>query len=246
MRVLIFGGTTESRGLSRKLADRGIDVTVSVATAYGRKEQGDYPLVHVRTGRMDEEEMQEYLSRFGPDLVIDATHPYAAEVTANIHTVCGRCRIPLLRLLRPQSRFPADAMVVYSAGEAAEKLSGTEGRILLTTGSRELPYFSGLNPDRLYARVLPTAKSLESCARAGIEASHIIAMQGPFSTELNVALIHQLQIRCLVTKDGGKTGGFPEKMEAAEKTGVRPVIIARPPETGMSEEEILHYMDNLR
>lgn len=146
--------------------------------------------------------------------------------------------MPCRRLLRERSG-DTDALAVDSAEAAAGLLAGREGNILLTTGAKELPAFAGIAPDRLYPRVLPTKDSISACEAAGIPHRNILAMQGPFSQELNEALIRQFHIAFLVTKDGGAAGGFPEKVQAAKNTGIELVLIRRPEETGERFEEIL-------
>ena len=103
MRCVIFGGTTEGRTLSHRLAQLGADVTVCVATAYGREEQGAAPGIRVFTGRLDEDGMTRTVS--GADICVDATHPYAAEASRNIRAACGRTGTKLLRLLREKAGF---------------------------------------------------------------------------------------------------------------------------------------------
>ena len=95
MKLLIFGGTTEGRVLARRLAEAGAQVTVSVATAMGAEELADIPGLAVLTGRRDAVAMQALLQDF--DLCIDATHPYAAEASANIRVACTAAGVPLRR-----------------------------------------------------------------------------------------------------------------------------------------------------
>jgi len=147
---------------------------------------------------------------------VDATHPYAVQASETIRGACRGEGVPLLRLLRAACPVPEGAAVFASPAEAADWLRGTEGNILLTTGAKELGAFASLGGERLYPRVLPLADSLSACGAAGVPASHVIAMQGPFSRELNEALIRQYRIAYLVTKDGGRAGGFEEKAAAAE------------------------------
>ena len=242
MKLLIFSGTTEGRKLSRLLADRGAEVTVSVATDYGREEQGEYPGIQVLTGRLDQEAMEALLPGF--DLCIDATHPYAVEATRTIRAACAAANVPYRRLLR-SSGGEAQGIYVDSASQAAAYLACREGAVLLTTGAKELPAFSGLDPRRLYPRVLPTHEGLSACEAIGIPHRNILAMQGPFSQELNEALLHQYHIDFLVTKDGGLTGGFPEKIRATQAVGVLPIIIHRPQEDGLSFEAILTQCEEM-
>lgn len=236
MRILMFGGTTEGRLLSRDLARDGAEVTVCVATDYGREEQGEAPGVTVLVGRKGRTEMERILP--GYDLCVDATHPYATEVTANLRQACAVTGIRYCRLLREESEHVQGATYWESAKQAAEYLSGTTGNVLLAIGAKELMVFSGLPGERLYPRVLPQCENLQVCENAGIPHRNIIAMQGPFCRELNEALIRQCHICYLVTKDGGSTGGFPEKVEAARNTGAELVIIRRPEDHGRSYAQV--------
>ena len=94
----------------------------------------------------------------------------------------------------------------------------------------------------MYPRVLPVQESLAACEQMEIPRGNVIAMQGPFSCELNTALIHQFSIEWLVTKDGGVAGGFAEKAEAAQQTGTRLVVIRRPKEDGEPYETISNLL----
>lgn len=237
MRAVLFSGTTEGRRLSAALAELGAAVTVCVATEYGREEQGELPGVSVHTGRLDTAGMEAILR--DADLCIDATHPYATVVTANIRAAAEAAGVPYRRLLRRPSELPEGSVVAVDAAEAAARLSETEGNILLATGAKELSAFAFLGGARLYPRVLPLRESLEACEAAGIPHRNIIAMQGPFSLELNLALMRQFGIRYLVTKDGGAAGGFAEKAEAARQAGVVLVVIRRPADSGEDYETIL-------
>lgn len=239
MNLVIFSGTTEGRELSRAAAALGADVTVCVATALGAEEQGDAKGITVRSGRLDAGEMAELLR--GAQLCVDATHPYAAEATSNIRAAAQAAGVEYHRLLRPASDLPAGSVVLESAAQAAEYLRGKDGNVLLATGAKELPAFAALDPARLYPRVLPTPAGIAACEAAGIPHRNIIAMQGPFTRELNIALMRQFAIRCMVTKDGGAAGGFAEKAEAAAECGVQLIVLRRPREEaqGESAEKIL-------
>ena len=243
MKIVIFSGTTEGRALSRLLAEQGAEVTVCVATEYGREEQGAMAGVTVLAGRKTPEEMADILRE--SDLCVDATHPYAVQVTKSIRTACAAAGVPYRRLLRQDSGETGDAIIVDSAAEAAERLERMPGNVLLTTGAKELKAFSTLEPTRLFPRVLPTHESLAACEAAGIPHRNILAMQGPFSQELNEALIRQFHIAVLVTKDGGTAGGFLEKVQAARSTGAALILIRRPEETGETFEEIVQSCEEL-
>ena len=123
---------------------------------------------------------------------------------------------------------------------AAEYLREREGNILLTTGAKELAAFAAVESGRLYPRVLPSHAGIAACEAAGIPHRNIIAMQGPFSREMNAATIRQYAIAWLVTKDGGAAGGYPEKAAAAEETGARLILLRRPEDEGLAYDEVLN------
>ena len=242
MRFVIFSGTTEGRELSLHLAGLGAQVTVCVATDYGGEEQGEHPGIQIRTGPLTAEEKQELLT--GAGLCVDATHPYATHVTESVRRACEAAGVPYIRLLRQQSET-AGAAVMPDAKAAAEYLAARQGNILLTTGSKELAAYGGIAPERIYPRVLPSHQSISACEALGIPHRNIIAMQGPFTREMNEAMLRQYQIRFLVTKDGGAPGGFPEKAMAAKATGVQLIVLRRPEETGANYEEAKVFCEKL-
>lgn len=243
MRFVVFGGTTEGRALSRALAALGAEVTVCVATHYGREEQGQTPGVSVHTGRLDAAGMAGVLE--GAALCVDATHPYAVLATAHIRAAARLAGVPCRRLSRRPSPLPEGGVAVENAGEAARYLRQTAGNVLLTTGSKDLAAYAGLGGARLYPRVLPAEESLSACRAAGIPRRNIIAMQGPFSRELNLALIRQFSIRYLVTKDSGAAGGFAEKAAAAGDGGAALIVLRPPEDRGEDYDAILNYCKEL-
>ena len=219
------------------LAALGAAVTVCVATELGAEEQGCADGITVRTGRLDAEGMTALLR--GAALCVDATHPYAAEATRNIRAAAAAAGVEYHRLLRPASPLPAGSVVLADAARAAAYLADRPGRVLLATGAKELPAFAALDPARLYPRVLPTLAGIAACEAAGVPHRNILAMQGPFTKELNAALLHQFHIDYMVTKDGGAAGGFAEKAEAAARCGVQLIVLRRPDDAGETADTIL-------
>ena len=245
MKAVVFSGTTEGRVFSRQLAALGAAVLVSVATPLGAEEQGKADGISVHCGRLTTEEMTALLQ--GATLCVDATHPYAVDATKNIRAAAAQAGVEYRRLLRAQSPLPEGCAVFETAAQAAEYLAGQDGNVLLATGAKELAAFAALDPARLYPRVLPTPEGIAACEAAHIPHRNIIAMQGPFSLALNVALMEQFHIQYLVTKDGGAAGGFAEKVQAAAKTGAQLVVLRRPPEVGETEDELFtHCQEMLR
>ena len=231
-KICIFGGTTEGRKLAEFLSGQPCDVTVCVATDYGQTLLPEAEHVSVSARRLPVGEIVSLLTEHRFDLVIDATHPYAQSITKSIARACRETETLRWRLLRGASGVSPEHTYVETVSDAAAFLAGTEGNILLTTGSKELAKFSQLPgfSERVWARVLPLQSSLDACAQAGLPASHIFAMQGPFSEAMNAAMLRTIGAQYLVTKDGGAPGGFEEKEAAAKSAGARLVVIGRPPE----------------
>ena len=225
--VLIFGGTTEGRELLAQYPG----ATVCVTSRYARSLLPEG--TDCRVGALEPDDMDRMMGQMCPDLVIDATHPYAVRVTEAVSACCRERGIPYRRVTRPvtSAGWRQYVRTVPDAEAAAEALKDTEGNILLTTGSHTLAvYGSALDTGRVWARVLPTTEALELCRRAGILPSHIIAMQGPFTPQLNGALYDQLRIRVMVTRDSGEPGGVDEKVIPALERDMQVILIARPEE----------------
>lgn len=250
--AVIFGGTVEGRLLAERFAGSRICIHVSVATKYGASLLPKADNLSVHQGRMDEREMEEFLEETGCNVCVDATHPYAVEVTKNIRAACEQIGVEYIRVLRKTDCFAGgseqngglcgEILFVDSVQAAAEYLAGTEGNILITTGSKELSQYTVIPGyrDRCFARVLPTLPVMESCRALGFEGRNLIGMQGPFSEEMNLATIRQCDARYMVTKQSGANGGYGEKCEAALRAGIRLVVVGAPGEEcadGVSLEE---------
>jgi len=248
-RILIFGGTTEGRLLAEYCHLQEIEAYVSVVSGYGADLLPESEYLHVLSGRMAGEAMEGFMKRASIRAVFDATHPYAAEATRNIKEACGRAGVSYLRVTRESAAaenpggdsgkgsaaaFASQVVYVHSVEEAVCYLKDREGDILVTTGSKELAAYTALPgyEERLYVRVLPSCAAISACEDIGIRGKRIIAMQGPFSEEMNRAMMRQLGVRYLVTKEAGTAGGFLEKLSAADALSVTAVVIGRPLEEG--------------
>lgn len=240
-KILIFAGTMEGRKLAEFLDAAGVAANICVATEYGESLLPAGKNLKVSHERLNQEQMEQLMENLGNVLVVDATHPYAAKVTENIRGACEHTGKEYIRLLREsQEADLSDCICVDSVAEAVQFLSNTKGNIFVTTGSKELSQYCAI-PDyqsRVYARVLSIPEVAAHCSELGFTGKHLICMQGPFSKELNVAMLKQFDADYLVTKDTGAPGGFQEKYEAAREAGAKLVVIGRPiAETGISLEE---------
>ena len=238
-KVLVFAGTTEGRDLAKLLADAGILVSVCVATDYARELLDDDRL-DLHCGRLTEEEMEVLIKDGHYDAIVDATHPYAQIVSQNIRHAAVSQASPLLRLRR-NVKSAEDGFLTFETHEACSKwLSEQTGNVFLTTGSKDLGIYTADEnlKKRLYVRVLPSEESIHLCKESGLIGRQILAMQGPFSEQINSCILKEYDINWMVTKISGHAGGFDEKIEAAKKLGVGICAILPPEELDLESESI--------
>lgn len=282
--ILIFAGTTEGRmlveyvsGINQKnkgctgnAVEHPVRCFVCTATGYGKRILDNLPGVAICAGRMDSAGIQHFIEKNNIDLVIDATHPFAGEVTANIKSACAAANMKIeannilqksavryVRCLRERGEHISGENIRATAGgamrnagdsavwtdsvsQAVSYLKKTTGNILIATGSKELHLYTEIENyrQRCFARVLSTREAVEKSVDLGFEGRHLIAMQGPFSVEMNLVLLKQTEAAWFVTKESGATGGFEEKLKAARLAQAVPVIVGRPYETGESLETV--------
>lgn len=237
-KVLVFAGTTEGRELAELLADSNIKCSVCVATDYALELMNDKRL-DVHCGRLTEEEMEVLMRDGSFDVVVDATHPYAQIVSQNVRQAADKESISLIRLRRSTESADEGFVSFKTHEECSAWLSFQTGNILLTTGSKDLGSYAKNETikNHLFVRVLPGEESIRLCTANGITGRQIIAMQGPFSAQMNECILREYSIDWMVTKISGHAGGFEEKVEAAKKAGVG-VCAILPPSENVCQTEI--------
>ena len=230
--ILVLAGTQDGREIAAGLREAGYEVIASVVSEYGRElvAQSGVP---VQAAAMDEHELQQFVVRSGIRLMIDATHPYAVNVSRNARQVAANLHIPCLRYERPDSALPIYAKLVLAPDmqRAAEMAVGLGKTVFLTTGSHSLPLFRAAAAGRdcrLIARVLPQPEVIADCIANGFSPADIIAAQGPFSQELNRELFRAYGADVMVTKNSGAIGGTDAKIAAAIELGLIIVVVQRP------------------
>jgi precorrin-6A/cobalt-precorrin-6A reductase len=230
--IWVLSGTKDGIEIIRLLQGEGIEVLATAVTEYGATLSREAGAKEVLTGPLDREEMKALLRERGIQAVIDATHPFASEATSNILSTCRECGTHYLRFERDSPLLP-ESPLIHLAGdfrEAAEIARRFEGTIFFAAGVRNLDRFlTSLGKERrVVARVLPTVESIRTCLEAGLGEGEIAALQGPFSRELNRALLEHYGASLLVTKESGRVGGLEEKLQAALDLGLPIVVVTRP------------------
>lgn len=229
--ILMLSGTSDGRMIGKSLADAGYKLTMTAVSKYGGQMLPRHDNIQTSVGHLSMEDMVKCIKEKGVTLLLDATHPYALEASKNAIEASKIAEIPYLRYERPDFQVSSGENIIYlpSYEEAARWLQDREGKVFLTIGSRRLhPFTSALDLDRLVARVLPTPEVIQICSDLGLKPNQIIAMQGPFSKEINRAMFDMYSAKYLVTKASSKIGGFEEKLQAASNAGMTTLVIERP------------------
>ena len=250
-KIFLLAGTEDGRKLAEFLTSRGFEVTASVVSEYGRKILESCDGVKINDKPLDKEKLTAIVLSGIFDFLVDASHPYAENVSVNAISACEFAKIPYLRYEREEVEVLYDKVYkVFDYEEAAVKAAELGKNIFLTTGSRNLKKFvesEALKNCSLTVRILPTAEVLSECEKLGLTPKQIVAMQGPFSTELNVELFKHANTEVIVTKNSGKIGGADTKISAAEILNLPVVVIERPkifyPHVAKTFEEVLKFIE---
>jgi precorrin-6A/cobalt-precorrin-6A reductase len=218
-RILVLGGTSDARRLATLLDGRA-RITSSLA---GRVRQPVLPPGEVRIGGFGGVPgLIEYLRESGTDVIVDATHPFAAQMTAHAAAASHATGVPLVLLRRPGWAVDPGWTSVPSLAAAAAVLPGLGRRVFLTTGRQDLATFADL--DDLWFLV----RSVDPPSGRTPRQMHAVLDRGPFTVEGELTLMREHAIDVLVTKDSG--GAMTAaKLEAARALDVPVVIVRRPP-----------------
>ncbi len=229
--ILIFGGTTEGRKLAETALEAGYRPTLSVASEYGRETaEKAGARFRILSGKMPEEAIRKELSGGSYICVIDATHPYAEHISDSILRASDSVGIRCLRLIRAIESDGERRLFFPDMTSVIAYLNDRDGRVFFATGSNAAQEYSKLDDleNRAFIRILPSEVALVKVKAAGFRSSHILCMQGPFSEEMNISCFRYADAEWLVTKSSGTEGGYDSKVSAAEKLGMK-ILVIRPP-----------------
>jgi precorrin-6A/cobalt-precorrin-6A reductase len=229
--ILILGGTTEAVQLAAALSEQRPDLDLTIALAGATENPAEVPC-RVRVGSFGGTEgLTEFLRHQGISAVIDATHPFAAQITRNADLACQAANVPCLHLDRPAWSLPEDTDVVFvpDALEAARLVARTSGAAFITIGRKHLDAFNGLANVHLVVRLLEPAVPPDD-PPGSLENTTFVYGRPPFTMEDEVALMRAHKIDTLVSKASGGEA-TRSKIDAAALIGARIVLIRRPPVT---------------
>ncbi|HDK7137640.1 TPA: cobalt-precorrin-6A reductase [Clostridium botulinum] len=230
--IALILGTSEGREILSLLNKFTDNILISTATAYGGEILKDYKYKKLNTKPLNKEQLLNMLKENQVNILIDASHPYALEVTKNAREVSKDLNIEYVRYERPSSaeEFKENKKVVFLEDykDLNKALKNIKGNILNTSGSRNMDKILDLKlENRIIHRVLPSVKVLEDCFNLGVKVEDLMAIKGPISKELNKAFIKDYDAKALILKDSGPQGGTEEKILACLECDIYALVIKR-------------------
>lgn len=243
-------GTSEGRKILSLINKYTNEIAVTTATTYGGDLLKEFNIKVLNTKPLNKEEMLNWIKVNGIDVLVDASHPYAQEVTKTALECSKELEIQFVRYERQGSLENVNGsniIRVKDYDEAIMIIKEIDGNILNTTGGNNVSKFLNLDfKYRIIHRILPAPKVLTKIVEAGISIKDIIAMQGPITYELEKAFIHQYNAKAILTKDSGVEGGALEKYKAAKEANIKLIVIDKPSFIGDfifdNEEELVRYL----
>lgn len=245
-------GTSEGRKILSLINKYTDDIAVSTATTYGGELLKEFNIKVLNTKPLNKDEMLNWIKMNDINLIVDASHPYAQEVTKTVLECSQELRIKFVRYERKGSLedISDDTIIrVKDYYEAIKIIRNIDGNVLNTTGGNNVSKFLDLDfKHRIIHRILPSPKVLGKIVDLGVSIKDIIAMQGPISYELEKAFIHQYKAKAILTKDSGIEGGTLEKYNAAKAENIKLIVIEKPKFVEAisfyNEEELVKYIVN--
>jgi len=224
-RVLVFGNTPESRSAARMLRQRGRQVVMSVTSEYARSLLPPGTLCHV--GKLDEAGMLQLVREVAPNRIVDATHPYSVAAQENIRRAAEEMGLPWERVhfdnIEGAWRDSVEWVDTHEALIGA--ILREKGNMLLGIGRDPLlPIPLDTDMTRLFPRITPTPEAVAACLELGYPRGNIIAMDGPFSRELTMALFDQKNITGVVVRDATDKSYLHEMVVPALERGIHVVM----------------------
>lgn len=224
-------GTSEGKKILSLINKYTDEIAVSTATSYGGQLLEEYKIKDLNTKPLNKEEMIMWIKKNKLNILVDGSHPYAAEVTKNAMECAKELHIKYVRYERlgVLEQITGDDIIrVKDYDEAIKHIKTLNGNVLNTTGGNNVTKFIDLDFDyRIIHRILPSPNVLSKLVDSGIKIKDIIAIQGPITYELEKAFIKQFDIKAILTKDSGIQGGVLEKFKAARDSNIKTIVIEK-------------------
>lgn len=227
-------GTSEGRKILSLLNKYTEDIFVSTATEYGGEILKEYKYSYLNSKPLPFDLLVDTLREKGVNKLVDASHPYALEISKNAMKACEILNIEYIRYERPSSveKFKDEKYIieVKDYDGLYDILKDIKGNILNTTGSRNIDKILSMSlENRIIHRVLPTVKVMQECLDKGVKVDDLIGIKGPISYNLNCAFIKEYDAKAVLLKDSGVAGGTEEKLKACIDSCIYAIVVGRKP-----------------
>ncbi len=228
-KLWLIGGTGDSVTIAQTIREHSFPCLVTVTTSTATNLYPSNLLISIQTDKLDIVGIKKLFYRENIQGIIDASHPFAINISRQAMQVARQEGIPYLRYERPNLTNNSYPIYLDSFKDLITGNYLQNKRVLLTIGCKNLYQFEAWHQQAtLYTRILPNLNSLEMALKAGFPASQIIALRPPISLKLERVLWQQWGINLVVTKASGKQGGENIKIEVAQELGIPLIIIKRP------------------
>ena len=253
MKILLLGGTKDSTNITEHVK-KNYDayILTTTTTEYGARLAKESGSDEVIARPLLKDEIIALLRREDIDILIDATHPFAAHITQTSASIAKELEMPYIRFERPTTNLEnVDTSHIHytdSFDEAGKLIESEfiEGNVLHFAGANTMEdVLKHVSVDRFYPRILKVESSIEKCEKLGVDPSHIIPMKGAASLEENLELIEKYDAGVMITKESGDIGGVVEKIQAANEKDVAVIMIQRPKIDELDKNDMVSNLDEL-
>lgn len=253
MKIFLLGGTKDSINIIEHVKNNyNAYILTTTTTEYGAKLAHEGGSDNTIARPLLKDEIIEIIKDKNFDLLIDATHPFAAHITQTSASIADELKIPYIRFERPAANLEnIDTTHVHYANsfDEAGKLISEKfpyGNILHFAGANTMEeILKYVSVKRFYPRILKVESSIEKCKSLNIDPTHIIPMKGAASIKENIDLIEKYSASVMITKESGDVGGVTEKIQAANEKNIAVIMIQRPETDKLNKNDIVSNLSEL-
>ncbi|MBE6497237.1 MAG: precorrin-6A reductase [Methanobrevibacter sp.] len=253
MKIFLLGGTKDSINIIQHIKENyDAYIMTTTTTEYGARLAMEGGSDDTIARPLPKDEIIKILTDEGFDILIDATHPFAAHITQTSAGIARELKIPYIRFERPITNLEnidtSHIHYVNSFDDAGKLIAGkfSQGNVLHFAGANTMADIVKYVPvERFYPRILKVENSIRKCDELGIDSSHIIPMTGAATLEENIDLIEKYDASVMITKESGEIGGVVEKIEAANQKDIAIIMIQRPEIELLEKDDIVNDLTEM-
>lgn len=253
MKIFLLGGTKDSTNIIEHLKQNyDVFILTTTTTEYGARLAMEAGSDDTIARPLLKDEIIEIIQRENFDILIDATHPFAAHITQTSSSIARELELPYIRFERPITNLEnidtSHIRYAESFDDAGKMIADEfrQGNVLHFAGANTMAdIVKYVSPERFYPRILKVESSLKKCEELDIPSDHIIPMTGAATLKENIDLIEKYAASVMITKESGEIGGVVEKIEAANKTDITVIMIKRPEIEMLNKDDIVNDLTEL-